>query len=68
MCRPAAATAIPGTITAPWLTIQHAANKVKAGATVLCFRRRIPRVREFPVVRNGVGADYIPELSRHRLQ
>ena len=27
----------PGTISAPWLTIQHAANTVKAGATVYVF-------------------------------
>ncbi|MGA2019268.1 MAG: Ig-like domain repeat protein [Candidatus Sulfotelmatobacter sp.] len=27
----------PGTIDAPWLTIQHAANTVKAGATVYVF-------------------------------
>jgi hypothetical protein len=27
----------PGTISAPWLTIQHAANTVKAGATVSVF-------------------------------
>src|SRR5271156_517643 len=27
----------PGTINAPWLTIQHAANAVKAGATVYAF-------------------------------
>ena len=27
----------PGTATAPWLTIQHAANTVKAGATVYVF-------------------------------
>jgi hypothetical protein len=35
----------PGTRRTPWLTIQHAANSVSAGATRLCFRGSVQRGR-----------------------
>jgi len=53
----------PGTLAAPWLTIQHAANTVTAGATVNVLGGSLQRVCELSKLWNGIGADYVPELS-----
>jgi len=47
----------PGTITEPWLTIQHAANAVKAGATVYVFGGVYKESVNFP--RSGTVAEPI---------
>ena len=47
----------PGTITAPWLTIQHAANAVKAGATVYVFGGVYKESVNFP--RSGTASEPI---------
>ena len=44
----------PGTMGAPWLTIQHAANRVKAGATVYVFGGVYNESVNFP--RSGTAA------------
>ncbi len=46
-----------GTITAPWLTIQHAANEVKAGATVYVFGGVYKESVNFP--RSGTAKEPI---------
>jgi Bacterial Ig-like domain (group 3) len=47
----------PGTITEPWLTIQHAANAVKAGATVYVFGGVYKESVNFP--RSGTALEPI---------
>jgi hypothetical protein len=47
----------PGTISAPWLTIQHAANAVKAGATIYVFGGVYKESVNFP--RSGTASEPI---------
>ena len=53
-----------GSYTAPWLTIQHAANSVTAGATVYVESGVYNESVNFPRFRNCVELHHVYELSR----
>jgi hypothetical protein len=53
----------PGTSAEPWLTIQHAASTVRAGATVNVAGWSLQRVCELFAFWNSIETDHIPERS-----